>query len=802
MSISSMLGSEPEKHQQEPYYHQRTSSQGLRQPSAAGPPTSFGTIMSPPSYPPKPSIPEYSYKPRSVTPERIGDYTQNRFRSSSGSMMQRPSPFSEPSSAIDRQQPPRFPETLPPAPQQDEAAERARRTSISGILQRPESAPQRPLLNGSSTQPPNLSRPEISALPPSNGEPLPAPNPSLTRPAPLGGSYDTKPPPFSTKPANTPVNPFKDTRPFEKRESQSLSPELRRPQPNGAERSFGSILNDGPLSQGMARQDSQQSQGSAFGGRYGPRAFSPFAPSIASQTMSVTSMPNDEPGRKNSDELSHRAILGLANESRRGRYSPVPQAVQGAQAQTPVPESGVKTEQGRVFAGLGGLGAGGPGPTSTPGGLSSSPFKDGAARLSEENLRKMSRSTSGMGKRARKFEDELRAESDIGDGKKGRKRSKYAHSYKIDLEDSVHRATPLSNNVQNRGSATNVTSQPAQLSHHHHLPRQNEQRPLFRPKKTIRISSIVNAAKRMPRRHLGNFKYDPIVSNPDSSKPGADRFDISVRPNAIPSFDGPDHVNCTYSVRVPKMWLQERERRMICRESFIWGSGIYTDDSDIMAAAMHSGFIQGVPPEGVDRSLLDKIVQEQNTKIEGLVDIPDKPLVPEANKDAIITCLVLPSLEQYAGSARYGLKSREWPDEKKGSEHDGVSFAIQKVEFVSGGVEARRMGRTGKERRERLKKELEDRKRSQERMKEMAEQVKSRMRKLGKLQRRTNGEHIRKELAGKAALGSLKEKMRAQEERQQKEKGKQKEPLSAANLDVGQSPSEWLKQLETSAGEV
>jgi hypothetical protein len=715
-------------------------------------------------------------------------------------MMQRPGPFSEPTTAIDRQQPPRFPDVQPfgsAMPPKEDSAERVRRTSINGILQRPESAPQQPALNGGSVQPSNHFRQELPAGPVTNGEFLPAARPTNERP--VGGSYDTKPPPFISRPAANPAPSFKDVRPFEKRESMSSSPELRRSQPNGAERSFGSILNDGPASQGMARQDSQLSQSSAFGGRYGPRAFSPFAPSVASQTMSVTSMPGEELARKGSDELSHRAILGLAAESRRGRYSPVPQAVQGAQAQTPGPESNVKAEQGRVFAGLGGLGASSTGPTSTPVGLSSSPFKEGSARLSEENLMKMSRSTSGMGKRARKFDDEIRAESDVGDGKKGRKRSKYAHSYKIDLEEHARRATPLSNNIPRLGTPTNAPNQPTQLSHHHHMPRPAEQRPLFKPKKTVRISAIINAAKRMPRKHLGAFKYDPVVSNPDSSKPGADKFDISVKPNSLPSFDATEQTNCTYSVRVPKLWLQERERRMICRESFLWGSGIYTDDSDVVAAAMHSGFLKSAPPEAVDRSLLEKIVQEQNAKIEGLSEVPDKPLVPEANKDAIITCVVLPALEQYTGSARYGLSSRGWPDDKSGSTHDGISFAVVKVEFVAGGVEARRMGRTGKERRERLRQELQDRKKSQERMKEMVEQVKSRMRKANKLQRRTNGEHVRKELAGKAAMGSLKEKMRAEELKQQKEKEKQAAPTSVESLDVGQAPSEWLKQLETSA---
>lgn len=536
----------------------------------------------------------------------------------------------------------------------------------------------------------------------------------------------------------------------------------------------------------MARQESVQSVNSAAGDRYRPRAFSPFAPSVASQSMSVTSVPPEDRARKGSDEISHRAILGLANDSRRGRFSPVPQAVQGAQAQTPVPDAGVKAEQGRVFAGLGGgLGAG---PSSTPVGLSSSPFKEGAARLSEENLMKMSRSQSGMGKRLRKFDEEPRAESDIGDAKKGRKRSKYAHAYKVDLEETARRGTPLSTALQRTGTPT----------HHHQMPRGVDPKPLFKPKKTVRISSIITAAKRKPRKHLGTFKYDPIVSQPDVSKPSPDKFDVGVKPNALPTFDDPNQINCTYSIRIPKLWLQDRERRMICREAFLWGSGIYTDDSDILAAAMHSGFLKSAPPENSDRPLLDRIVKDQNARIEGLIDVPDTPLHPETGKDALITCLVLPGLEIYPSTTRYGTRSRQWPEEERsGSAHDGASFAIIKVEFVSGGVEARRMGRTGKERRMRLKQEMEERRKGQERMKEMAEAVKGKVRKIGKVQRTKGGDSVRKEMAGKAALGSFKEKIRADEERQrEKHRTEVVQPL-----DVGQAPGEWLKQLETSAVE-
>jgi hypothetical protein len=474
-------------------------------------------------------------------------------------------------------------------------------------------------------------------------------------------------------------------------------------QPNNEYRSLSSILNaeNAHTSHNMMRQDSVQSTSSAFGG-YRPRAFSPFAGSVASQTMSVTSMPAEEMARKGSDELSHhRQILALAADSKKGRFSPVPQAVQGAQAQTPVPDAATQKEHGRVFAGLGGaLGSATPG---TRPGLAPSPFKSND-RLSEENLMKISRSSSGVPKRARKYDDEIRAESEAGAGpkKRGAKRSKYAHSYRLDLDDApgARRNTALSTTMRREVSSNpNPTSNPTQLQ---------KKEPIFRPKKTIRITPIVNAAKRLPRRHVGNFRYDPVISGADI--PSNNKFDISIKPNLLPSFNDPDKVNCTFSVRVPKLWLQKRERRMIGHESYLWGSGIYADDSDVVAAAIHSGFIKAVPPEGVDETLLERVVKEQNAKIEGLINVPETPVDPETEKgkDAIITCVVLPTLERYTGSSRFGISSRDWPGEGR-TVHDGVSFAVIKVEFVAGGVEGRRMGRTGVERRARLKEELKER---------------------------------------------------------------------------------------------
>ncbi|RMZ89257.1 hypothetical protein DV736_g3516, partial [Chaetothyriales sp. CBS 134916] len=685
MSISSMLGSEPERTQQpqpQPPPHPPDSLYSRPSPrphSTVGASMPLGAAISP-LYASRPAPSDYRLGTRSPTPDRIGDHLATRpYRSSSGSLMQRPATAS--SSVYSHN---------------DEAAERARRTSLGGILHRPDSEPA---MSSSTTPLPahlsSIRRPESAAVaaeatasaPPSFGSPKAAP--SVEAAARATGSYDTRPPVMSSTVRQV-ANPT-----AQHRDSSSRSPELRRSLLNGPEpRSLASLLSIGP--ERMQRQDSAQSQSSLFGDRLKSRQFSPFAGSVASQAMSTVSAPPDGLARKGSDELSqHRAVLGLAHDSKRGRYSPVPQAVKGAQAQTPVPDAGIKSEHGRVFAGLGGgLGSTSSAPpTSVPVGLSASPFKLGeATRLSEENLMKISRSSSGISKRPRKYDQDIRPESEVGDGKRGpRKKTKYGHSYRVDLEnDRAGRSAPLAG-LNGFGRAATPSgansSQNPNAGHRlqHHGP--SDPAPLLLPKKTIRVSSIITAAKRFPRRHLGNYIYNPEVSKSDCLKPGFDKFDVSIKPNLLPSFTEADQVNCTYTVRVSRIWLQARERSLICKEAYLWGSGVYTDDSDVVAAAMHSGHISSQPPDNVDKVLLDRVVRLQNAQIDGLVDLPDRPVEPAAGTDAVITLLVLPALERYPASSRFGLSSREWPGCGAKTPHDGVSFAILKVDFVTGGVE-------------------------------------------------------------------------------------------------------------------
>ena len=832
MSISSMLGAEPERTAQEPFpNHGQPARPPSGQYSHQGLSMSLGAVMSPPQYSSKPATTEYSYKPRSKTPDRsagqsLGVRPQ---RSSSGTMTQRPGPFYDPPPPRSQPNLNTFPEPKynlhygPPIGPREEVEDRARRTSIGGILQRPESQPP-PTHMSPSFAPTShpLSRPE--SIPPSLAaidRPLHRPMHSQDPPRSNGvsGHYDTRPPGFATLsriPQAAPPPPMSAA--LERPPTQSLSPELRRPLLNGSEGRLAGILNQqGDAifgSQNMARQDSVQSQRSdrsLVGERFrANRAYSPFAGSVASG-------PLDDPARRGSEELTqHRAILSLANESKRGRYSPVPQAVQGAQAQAPAPDAGIKTEHGRVFAGIGsGLGSASTGLTPTPQPLPASPFKrdEGGARLSEENLMKMSRSSSGISKRNRKALDEdIRAESEMGDGKKGSgraKRSKYGHSYKLDLDDAPlgqRKTLPTSHPTQR--TATPTSKPTPLLQNSQSLPLPTTSRTInSRTKKLIKISTVVSEARRNPRRHLGIHSYDPDVAQPDHTQPHAEKFDVSIRPKLLPSFTAPEQINCTYTVKVSSMWLRQRERHLIGREQYLWGSGIYTDDSDPVAAAMHSGFITSAH---LNDGVSDKWIEGQNPKIEGLA-APEKPIPVPEGKDLQITLVVLPQLESYTDSVRFGIKSRSWPpsveDKARSTPHDGVSFMILKTEFLDDGIMNRRVGRTGAERRKRLQKELADRKQAFEfRDRKIAEALakeKDKKAKAVRPQRAMQNNIVRAlaQVEDQRSLTSSKNNgiSKPPSEKENHMPGSNLGENAVGALDVGQSPDTWIKQLNDNA---
>lgn len=186
----------------------------------------------------------------------------------------------------------------------------------------------------------------------------------------------------------------------------------------------------------------------------------------------------------------------------------------------------------------------------------------------------------------------------------------------------------------------------------------------------------------------------------------------------MPKFEGRE--NCIFQIRIPRRFLYEKERAEVFNRRCLWGTDIYTDDSDIIAVLMHLGKIPPVLPEGVDISMVtsapitnapNKAADEvppapvgrkgravkgkaaaangaaaaaaasaaANEKQNGATAPPNNCL--NLKKDVVVNILILPALEKYSSSVRCALKSRAWLKQQ----HDGMSFMVHEVKNVEAG---------------------------------------------------------------------------------------------------------------------
>lgn len=223
-----------------------------------------------------------------------------------------------------------------------------------------------------------------------------------------------------------------------------------------------------------------------------------------------------------------------------------------------------------------------------------------------------------------------------------------------------------------------------------------------------------------PRLHLGHMVYRP--------RPGPDSDSLD---HLMPRFDNRE--NCVFQIRIPRRFLYEKERMEIFKRRELWGTDVYSDDSDIIAVLMHIGKLPPALPEDVDLNLvmpdntpalpisagsrhLDETPAATITK-KGRVSVKSKAAAAAAaaaaasaaatsnggssdktngttsaveyldvNKDVVVDVLILPPLERYATSVRNALKSRYW------EKHDGMSFMVHDVKNVEPG-EAESRGR-------------------------------------------------------------------------------------------------------------
>lgn len=134
------------------------------------------------------------------------------------------------------------------------------------------------------------------------------------------------------------------------------------------------------------------------------------------------------------------------------------------------------------------------------------------------------------------------------------------------------------------------------------------------------------------------------------------------------------------TVRIPRFYLTAEEREQVCQRRAVWGTDIYTDDSDPLAAAIHAGWVRGDWGADIDYSMIELDVSNNDdaSAQTTLKALPPSPMLPPPHSDLHITLLILPTLQKYASRVAHGIKSRAWDDT-----HDGMSYRIEKIAWVN-----------------------------------------------------------------------------------------------------------------------
>ncbi|KAI9310921.1 histone deacetylation protein Rxt3-domain-containing protein [Dichotomocladium elegans] len=148
-------------------------------------------------------------------------------------------------------------------------------------------------------------------------------------------------------------------------------------------------------------------------------------------------------------------------------------------------------------------------------------------------------------------------------------------------------------------------------------------------------------------------------------------------------------LNGCIDVLIPAVYLTYHNPEV--KRRALWGTDIYTDDSDVVAMIVHCGkysmpFVEpdiapndplflalGIDPAYTISTTATGLARSRNGSRSKSTTIPDH--------DLKVTLRVVPALKHYNGTIQNYIASRTW-----GSNHDGVSYHVERVEKTPKGL--------------------------------------------------------------------------------------------------------------------
>lgn len=245
------------------------------------------------------------------------------------------------------------------------------------------------------------------------------------------------------------------------------------------------------------------------------------------------------------------------------------------------------------------------------------------------------------------------------------------------LVDKSKTSTAVDTNILNNDNVSKSTENP---SHINAIPKKFVKREV-----SVNNDDVLQYASKFPRKHLGSIIY--------TSTPTRETYrqlhlfkDSKINPQ-FPSKIVPllpelsDHINSLVTVRIPSFQIIDLLNNENYIKRKIWGTDIYTDDSDVLLVLKHNGFLptqdseveQLVPNEGTVKTTPGNIDNKQNIQ-QNVSNF--KHFLNIIGGDIHVDLIILPRLKTYKGVYRNGINSRDWL-----TGHDGVSFALFGVRY-------------------------------------------------------------------------------------------------------------------------
>ena len=151
-----------------------------------------------------------------------------------------------------------------------------------------------------------------------------------------------------------------------------------------------------------------------------------------------------------------------------------------------------------------------------------------------------------------------------------------------------------------------------------------------------------------------------------------------------------DYINKIISVYIPAQvvcqFINHMESNKRWRNSEIWGTDVYTDDSDILLVLSHLGVFQISDISNEVRThenslekTVSPVLRRTPVNLNNMDDVVGTWDSKHSEQiDLIVNILILETLIGYQGSKRFGLRSRDWFGVQ---EHDGLSYGVYSIEF-------------------------------------------------------------------------------------------------------------------------